>query len=180
MFDYCWKPGLGPAWVTQWESHYHDGAGQGVGFRLGWAEPYMAGCSLDMPAIERRDAIQRDLVRKMFFLSPLSFFLAQNSLCKAFLVIRFAYCELSIRVSDGCHRTTVLLLMIVKISRSRRSSLFQMCGLKELTTAKGNNACVWQWRHHSLPACLSGQVCHTNREKKKKPREMGNKRPSIN
>ena len=41
-------------------------------------------------------------------------------------------------------------------------------GLKELTTAKGNNACAWQQRQHALLAYLWVQVCHTTREKKKK------------
>ena len=48
---------------------------------------------------------------------------------------------------------------------------------KELTTAKGDNACARKQRHHSLLASLLGQVCHTNREKRrKKPREMGDKK----
>jgi len=67
--------------------------------------------------------------------------------------------------------------MIVEISRSWISSLFRRCSLKELTTAKGDNACARKQRHHSLLASLLGQVCHTNREKRrKKPREMGDKK----
>ena len=85
--------------------------------------------------------------------------LSQSLLREAFLVIRLTdNCKLSRGASGGCHRATVLLLMIVKISRSGTSSLFWGCGLKELTTAKGNNACAWQRRHHSLLAYLLGKV----------------------
>lgn len=52
------------------------------------------------------------------------------------------YCRLSREASGGCHHTTVLLLMIIKISSSGTSSLFQGCGLKELTTAKDDSACA--------------------------------------
>ena len=79
-------------------------------------------------------------------------------------------CKVSRGASGGCHHATVPLLMIVEISRSWISSLFRRCSLKELTTkelttAKGDNACAWQERHHSLLAYLLGQVCHANREK---------------
>ena len=46
--------------------------------------------------------------------------------------------------------------------------MFRGCGLKELTTAKGDNACAWQRRHHSLLAYVLGQVCHANREKRRR------------
>ena len=46
--------------------------------------------------------------------------------------------------------------------------MFRGCGLKELTTAKGDNACAWQRRHHSLLAYVLGQVCHAKREKRRR------------
>ena len=70
--------------------------------------------------------------------------LSQSLLREAFLVIRLTdNCKLSRRASGGCHRAAVS-LMIVKISRRGTSRLFWGCSLKELTTAKGDNACAWQ------------------------------------
>jgi len=65
--------------------------------------------------------------------------------------------------------------MIVKISRSGTSSLFQGCGLKELNTTTGDNACAWQRKHHSLMAYLLVQICRTNGEKRKKRKKKGKK-----
>jgi len=81
-------------------------------------------------------------------------------------------CKLSSGMSDGCHHATIILLK--KISTSRTYRLFWECCLKELTTAKGTNACAWQQKHHSLLAYLLGQVYHRdiprekNREKRRK------------
>lgn len=69
-----------------------------------------------------------------------------------------------------CHSTSAC--AIVKIPRSGTSSLFWACGVRDLTSAVGDNACVWQRRPCFLVAYLLSWMGHANREKRGGKKEV--------
>lgn len=116
---------------------------------------------------------------------PLSLFsLAQRSLCEACFGDKTLseYWEFSGGASGRCYCATLLVVMIVEISRRGARSLFWGCGLNEPTTAESSNACPWYQRHHSLLAYLEGQEHDPNREKRRRKKmnwEAGYKRSPL-